>query len=84
MSKTKNSIIYILLSFGALGNVVCFGSYLSMYIETQKDPSTCQFAYIDTNLLILLIVSGVFLLSFLVEIVFILIVKSHYSEEEVK
>jgi len=70
-----------LLSFGTLGNVICFGSYLTIYIESQKNTSTCSFSFNDTNLLILVIITGVWLLSFLIEHVFVLIAKGYFAED---
>lgn len=84
MSKTKNAIIYVLIAFGTLGNVVCFGIYLSILIEAEKDSSTCSFTYNNTNLLILVVISGVWLLSFLMAQFFVLKTKSHYHEDKVK
>jgi hypothetical protein len=80
LSKTKIAAIYILLSFGALGSIVAFGYYLSIYIDAKKDTLSCQFNYSEGNLFILLIISGVWLLAILIEQVFTMIVSRYVAE----
>jgi len=79
MIKRKLSIIYVLIAFGTLGNVVCFGTYLSIYVEAHRDPSTCSFSYNDTNLLILVILSGAWLLTFIIKQIFVLMVRTKFA-----
>lgn len=80
MSRIKFIVLYVLASIGTVSYVVGFGYYLTFWVESHKDTSTCIFTYNSSYLIALLIISGVLLLAFLILHVLLFIIRRKFAE----